>query len=319
VRSQLKNVPRVEAAAALASVAVSVLLLAVKFWAYYLTQSAAIFSDALESIVNVAASLVAAYSLFLAHQPPDPQHPYGHGKVEFMSAGFEGGMILLAAMVIAFRAVEEMIRGPGVHELDWGLLLIFLAGAVNGVAGLALLIIGRRRDSATLRADGKHLLSDAITSLGELLALVIMWFLPHWTWVDPIAALVVAAYIAYMGVHLLGESAAGLMDRQDASDERLLRGILDAHVAQQDSAAPAREPRICSYHKLRHRHSGRYHWVDFHIVVPRDWDVARGHQVASAIEHEIEQALGEGDATAHVEPCVKGMCATCPPAPATSA
>jgi cation diffusion facilitator family transporter len=197
-----------------------------------------------------------------------------------------------------------MIRGPGVHELDWGLLLIFLAGAVNGVAGLALLIIGRRRDSATLRADGKHLLSDAITSLGELLALVIMWFLPHWTWVDPIAALVVAAYIAYMGVHLLGESAAGLMDRQDAADDRLLRGILDAHVN-------GREPRICSYHKLRHRHSGRYHWVDFHIMVPATWDIRRGHEVASAIEYEIEQALGEGNATAHVEPCADSACATC--------
>src|SRR5829696_4402498 len=129
---RLKHVPRVEAAAALASIAVSLVLLAVKFTAYYLTESAAIFSDALESIVNVVASVVAAYSLFLAHQPPDKLHPYGHGKVEFLSAGFEGGMILLAACVIAFRAVEEMVRGPAAHKLDWGLLLIFFAGAING-------------------------------------------------------------------------------------------------------------------------------------------------------------------------------------------
>lgn len=304
---QLKHVPRVEAAAALASVIIALALLAVKFAAYYLTESAAIFSDALESIVNVLASLVAAYSLFLAHQPPDQQHPYGHGKVEFLSAGFEGGMILLAACVIAFRAVEEMIRGPGAHELDWGLVLIFLAGVVNGIAGLALQIIGRRRDSMTLVADGKHLLSDAITSVGVLVALLIMWLKPTWHWVDPIAAVIVAAYIAYMGVHLLSESAAGLMDRQDAADEKLLRDILDAHVG----AGALREPRICSYHKLRHRHSGRYHWVDFHLVVPSHLDIARGHEVASAIEYEIEQALGEGNATAHVEPCKHEACQTC--------
>ena len=303
---RLKHVPRVEAVAAGASILVALLLLAVKFAAYFMTESAAIFSDALESIVNVVASMVAAYSLFLAHQPPDEQHPYGHGKVEFLSAGFEGGMILLAACVIAFRALEEMFRGPGAHELDWGLLLIFFAGVVNGIAGLTLQIIGRRRNSMTLTADGKHLLSDAITSVGVLVALLMMWFKPTWVWVDPIAALLVAAYIAYMGIHLLSESAAGLMDRQDASDERLLHDILTAHVG-----SGGREPRICSYHKLRHRHSGRYHWVDFHLVIPAHLDVARGHQVASAIEHEIEQALGEGDATAHVEPCVAAACGTC--------
>ena len=303
---RLKHVPRVEAVAALASVVIALVLLGVKFTAYYLTESAAIFSDALESIVNVVASLVAAYSLFLAHQPPDELHPYGHGKVEFLSAGFEGGMILLAACVIAFRAIEEMIRGPGAHELDWGLVLIFFAGAVNGIAGVSLLILGRRRHSMTLTADGQHLLSDAITSVGVLAALGIMWLEPRWVWIDPIAALLVAAYIAYMGTHLLSASAAGLMDRQDAADVKLLREILDAHVG-----AAGREPRICSYHKLRHRHSGRYHWVDFHLVVPSHLDVARGHQLASAIEHEIEVALREGDATAHIEPCTHADCATC--------
>jgi cation diffusion facilitator family transporter len=300
----LKHVPRAEAIAAATSVVVSVLLLAMKFVAFYLTGSAAIFSDALESIVNVIASLVAMYSLLLAHQPADAQHPYGHGKVEFLSAGFEGGMIILAALVIAFRAVEEMIRGPEMHQLDVGLVLIALAGALNGAVGLGLLIVGRQRGSITLIADGKHLLSDAITSAAVLAALVVMWFKPTWTWVDPIAALLVAGYIAVMGLGLVSHSTAGLMDRQDAGDDRLLREILDAHVT-------GREPRICSYHKLRHRHSGRYHWVDFHIMVPATWDVRRGHEVASAIEYEIERALGEGNATAHVEPCADGACATC--------
>lgn len=302
----LRHVPRAEAFAAAMSVAVSVLLLALKFTAYYITGSAAIFSDALESIVNVVASGVALYSLALAHRPADAQHPYGHGKAEFLSAGFEGGMILVAALVIAVRAVEVMIEGSGPHKLDVGLLLIAVAGAVNGVVGLSLLVTGQRRGSVALLADGKHLLADAITSGAVLGALLVMWFRPTWTWVDPIAALLVAAYIARMGMGLLSHSTAGLMDRQDVEDERLLRQILDAHVRPSGS-----EPRICSYHKLRHRHSGRYHWVDFHIMVPAGWDVRRGHEVASTIEYEIERALGEGNATAHVEPCTNGDCASC--------
>src|SRR5687768_8900862 len=198
-----RHVPRVELLAATFSVVVSVALLGTKFAAYYLTGSAAIFSDALESIVNVIASLVAAYSLTLAHQPADAQHPYGHGKVEFLSAGFEGGMILLAAAVIAFRAVEEMFQGPGAHQLDVGLMLVAVAGGVNGAVGLLLLQAGKRRGSIALVADGKHLLTDAITSAAVVAALAIMWLKPTWTWVDPIAALLVAAYIAVMAVQLL--------------------------------------------------------------------------------------------------------------------
>jgi cation diffusion facilitator family transporter len=301
-----RHVPRPELLAALASVVISVLLLGVKFGAYYVTGSAAIFSDALEQIVNVLASAVALYSLLLAHLPADESHPYGHGKVEFMSAGFEGGMILLAALIILGRAIEEMIQGPGLHELNRGLLLILFAGAVNAAVGLIVLRAGRKTGSATLVADGKHLLTDAITSAAVLTALVIMWLRPHWTWADPIAAVIVALYIMWMAVQLLSHSAAGLMDKQDAADEAMLRRILDSHLAPSGT-----EPLICSYHKLRHRHSGRYHWVDFHIMVPASWDVKHGHEVASTIEYEIEQNIGEGNATAHVEPCVDSGCAAC--------
>ena len=125
-------------------------------------------------------------------------------------------------------------------------------------------------------------------------------------WIDPVVALMVAIYIAGIGIALMRHSAGGLMDRQDKSDNELLQRILDAHVG-----TSGREPHICSYHKLRHRHSGRYHWVDFHIMVPPDWDIRRGHEVASAIEYEIEQALGEGNATAHIEPCKHTGCESC--------
>jgi len=295
------------------SLGVGIVLMLVKFVAYFLTGSAAIFSDALESIVNVLASGVALYAVILAHQPADREHPYGHGKVEFLSAGFEGGMIILAALVIITRAIEELISGPGLHDLDFGLILIGLAMLVNGGVGGYLVWRGRKSNSITLEADGQHLLSDAITSAVVLAALGVMRF-TGWVWLDPVAAILVALYIVSMAAGLLRRSAAGLMDEQDRADDAMIRGILDSHLA-----PDGRQPLICSYHKLRHRHSGRYHWVDFHIMVPGKWDVDYGHRVASAIEYEIELALGQGNATAHVEPCTGGECGACAAAAAASA
>jgi cation diffusion facilitator family transporter len=242
----------------------------------------------------------------LAHQPADRDHPYGHGKIEFLSATFEGGMILLAAVIIAARAFEKLLSPVPVEAIDLGLLLTVLAMLINGAVGLYLIRLGKRSDSLTLESDGRHLLSDAITSVVVIVVLGVLWFQPKLNWIDPVAAFGVAIYIAWMAVGLLRRSAAGLMDEQDRRDDELIRGIVDAHIG-----VGAKEPIICSYHKLRHRHSGRYHWVDFHIVVPADWDVERAHKVASAIEYEIEQSLGEGNATAHVEPCHAKDCRRC--------
>lgn len=299
------EVLRYERSAAILSLVVGVLLLAVKFAAYALTGSSAIFSDALESIVNVLASGFALYSVILAHAPADEKHPYGHGKVEFLAAGFEGGMILLASCVIVWHAIEKFIHGTKVEQLDTGLALLLVAMIANGAVGFFLIGAGRRHGSITLEADGKHLLTDAITSAVVIVALLLVRA-TGLSWIDPVAAIVVAAYIALLGIKLLSRSAAGLMDEQDLSDARVLRDILDSHLP-----AGGKQPLICSYHKLRHRHSGRYHWVDFHIMVPATWDIDRGHRIASAIEYEIEQTLGEGNATAHVEPCADDQCAHC--------
>ena len=305
--AKVARIPRPEAIAASTSIAVSAILMAIKFVAYFKTGSAAIFSDALESIVNVVASTFAGYSLFLAHQPADPEHPYGHGKVEFLSAGFEGGMILLASLVIIAQALMEALRpgGPSINNVDLGLVLTIAAGAVNALLGLFLVRAGRKNNSIALEADGRHLLTDAVTSAAVVIGLVAVKVL-GWHYADPIAAVLIAFYIAREAYGLLRRSAAGLMDEQDVADQILLRRILDSHVGNDGKA-----PQICSYHKLRHRHSGRYHWVDFHIMVPANWDIEHGHQVASTIEYEIEQALGEGNATAHVEPCVDQACSAC--------
>lgn len=302
----LKHVPANEARAVVVALLLAIVLVVAKFYAFFLTGSAAIFSDACETVVNVAAAAFAIYSLVVAHTPADRDHPYGHGKIEFFAGGFEGGMIFLASLFAIGKAVLVLIQG-GLREegLNTGILVLAGALALNALAGLYLLRVGRRTGSVTLEADGKHLLADAITSVCALIALLLVR-LTGKLWIDPVAAIVVAIYIAGIGVTLMRRSAAGLMDRQDKADQMLLQHLLDAHVG-----PGGKPPHICSYHKLRHRHSGRYHWVDFHLVVPADWDIRRGHEVASAIEYEIEQALGEGNATAHIEPCVVDGCGSC--------
>jgi cation diffusion facilitator family transporter len=294
-----------EKQAAILSVIVGVLLLGLKFVAYWKTGSAAILSDALESIVNVLASLFALYAISLAHQPADANHPYGHGKIEFVSAGFEGGMILVAAMVIAGRVVQDLMQGAHVDANPIGIALMAAAMFVNGGVGFYLIGTGRKHGSITLEADGHHLLTDAVTSVGVLIALSVIR-MTGWAILDPIAAGLVAIYIAIIAIGLIRRSLAGLMDTQDVRDEATLLAILESHIGPR-----GKSPQICSYHKLRHRHSGRYHWVDFHIVVPANLSVAQGHEIASTIEWEMEQTLGEGNATAHIEPCVDQACKQC--------
>jgi cation diffusion facilitator family transporter len=296
-----------EKRAARLSLTLSVFLLVVKFTAYFLTHSNAIFSDAVENIVNVLGSGFAVYSIGVAHRPADKEHPYGHGKIEFFSAGLEGGMMLLAAVFIAGKVGAALFAGqaPIGEHLGIALALVALAFVLNGVVGALVWQRGRRSGSLTLIADGKHLFSDAVSSAVVLAALGLV-HLTGFKWIDTAAAALVAAYIAQQALGLMRESAAGLMDEQDAANQQLLRKILDSH-----QGPGGIEPRICSYHKVRHRRSGRWIWVDFHIMVPAWWDVQRGHEVASKIEYEIEQALGESNATAHVEPCKEENCANC--------
>lgn len=302
----LRRIPRAEAAAVGVSVVVGILLLSIKFAAYYLTGSTAIFSDAVESIVNVLAALVALWALAVAHTPPDESHPYGHGKVEFVSAGFEGGMILLAAVFVFVSTVDTVFfHDLEPQRVDLGLWLTVLAMVINGIVGGMLVRVGRRRSSLTLEAGGYHLLSDAITSVAVLVGLGIVQT-TGWVWADPIVAVAIAVYIAIAGLKLVRRSFGGLMDAQDAADERALLDLLNSHIG-----AAGKSPQICSFHKLRHRHSGRYHWVDFHIMVPADLNVKEGHRIASEIEHEMEVLLGEGNATAHVEPCDADDCSHC--------
>jgi cation diffusion facilitator family transporter len=299
----VRSIPRAEAHAAIMSLALSVVLLGVKLAAYLFTGSSAIFSDALETVVNIVAAAFALYALSVAHTPADKSHPYGHGKIEFVSAALEGLLIIVAAAMIFVRTLDTLLyHHVLVNDIGIGLCMLVLAILGNGLLGKMLIRTGRRIQSITLEADGKHLQADAVTSMAAAVALLIVRF-TGWAYADPIIALLIAAYFARLGVALLQRAGGGLMDRQDMDDERLIHGILTSHVG-----ATGTPPLICSFHKLRHRHSGRYHWVDFHIMVDPTMSVGAGHGVASAIEYEIEQALGEGNATAHIEPCDDPEC-----------
>jgi cation diffusion facilitator family transporter len=313
-----------ERKAAFAAIIIGVVLMAAKFAAYALTRSAVVFSDAMESIANVLASGVAYYSIRAAHTPADDNHPYGHGKFEFLSAAFEGGMICIAAAIIFGKAMDQLLLRPQtVAEIDIGVLLLAATIIVNGGFGYWLKRLGTRTGSIALEADGKHLMTDAVTSLGTILALVLVWWSAkaspssgnHFAWIDPALAIAFAAYIAWNGWGLFRRAMAGLTDEQDPKDQAMLEALLASHIkpcgkcadTHAGQASPpdtiATPPFICGYHKLRHRHSGRMHWVEFHIQVPGDTSVDQGHAIVTALQREIESKLTPCDATGHVEGC----------------
>lgn len=263
-----------------------------KFGVFALTNSAAALSDALESIINLVAAGVAIISTWYASRPPDREHPYGHGNIEFVAVGVEGAMIFFAGMTIAFESIRRLISGAEVRELTLGAGL--LAGVGVLAAGLAWFVIARGKSlaSPTLVADGKHLFTDVLSTIGVVIAMLLV----RWTglaWLDPVFALLLAAFIFITGSRLLRASWHGLMDRADEGDVADILAILDDEV---------KAERITSYHKVRMRHQGSYHWVDFHIQVDGSVSVHDAHELASAIEHRIERHLGRANATAHIEP-----------------
>ncbi|MBX3355779.1 MAG: cation transporter [Phycisphaeraceae bacterium] len=299
---------RLEQRAASVAVIVALALTATKIVAWKISGSAAVFSDAVEGVVNVVASGVAWWAIRQSHRPADRSHPYGHGRFELLSAALEGGMIAIAAVVILWRAIEAFISGElNTAAIDLAMMLLIGTVVINGAVGMWLLRLGRRFGSPALDADGKHLLADAATTGAAIVAL----FLVRVTgaaWIDPLAAMVMAFVIGIAGVRVVRRALGDLVDEQDPHDFAQIERLLDGHTGAQGNP-----PRICSWHKLRVRHVGRQHWVEFHMRLPDATDVRSAHDAASAIEHEIEQHFGFGNATAHVEPCDDEACRCCPP------
>lgn len=292
---------RVRTRAGLLSLVVSIVLLAAKYQAYRMTGSTAILSDALESIVNVVAAVFALGGIAFAAQPADRNHPYGHGKVEFFSAAFEGGLIAFAAVLIIYQVLQAFLYGVEIRALDAGLAIVVLAGLANLALGLYLLRVGRAYQSLTLVADGKHVLSDFWTSVGIVVGLLLVRATGVW-WLDPVTAGVVALNLMWTGFRLVRHAAGGLLDEEDPGLLSRLLTALDARLGQG----------VIRVHHLRAIRAGRFHHVEAHLVVPEFWSVDQAHELSEDLAARVIAELGvEGELVFHTDPCHRIYCAMC--------
>ena len=283
------------------SLAVSVVLLGAKYQAYRLTGSTAILSDALESIVNVVAAVFGLGGIIFAGRPADRNHPYGHGKIEFFSAAFEGGLIAFAAVLIVYEVVLSLLRGAELRALDVGVVIVLGAGAVNLLLGYYLVRAGRRYDSLTLVADGRHVLADFYTSAGIVVGLLLVRFTGI-GWLDPVVAAVVALNLLWTGYRLVRHAAGGLLDEEDPALLNRLLDVVQHHLGQG----------VIRIHHLRAIRAGRFHHVDAHLVVPEFWSVEHSHELAEELAAQVLQEVGvEGEMTLHTDPCHRVYCAMC--------
>jgi cation diffusion facilitator family transporter len=271
---------------------------------WLLTDSDAVFSDALESIVNIIASVGAFLAISYAERPPDEEHPYGHGPMEFVSAMAEGVLVAAAGLVILTHCIGTLVHGrPPMGSLDIGFVLVLVSAVLNGIMGVTLLRIGRSVGSAALEGDGKHLLSDLWTTLAVLAGLLLVWLTGH-AWIDTAVAFGVGVLLAVVGTRVALRGVSSIIGLSDRDDHARIVAVLEKH-------RNGAQPPICSYASVRHRHQGRIHFVDMHLRVPREMTVAASHDIASAVEREVLAAVGEGTATAHMEPCGDASCARC--------
>lgn len=274
------------------TIAAGVGITLLKFGVFFVTGSMGVLSDGVESVANILAALVMLQAIRLASAPPDESHPYGRGNIEFMAVLFEGLLVVGAALGIAVTAVLRFVQGHAVERLDLGTWLMAGVSVLTGVLAWYVWSRGRRFDNATLRADGRHLATDTVTTVGVLVGLIVVRA-TGWAWVDTAVALLLSALILVAGWGLLREGFDGLMSKADPEDDAVILEILDRYREQGD---------ITGYHKVRHRHTGPFHWVDMHVQVDGGRTVADGHALASQIEGEIERALGRANATTHIEP-----------------
>lgn len=274
-----------------ASIAAAISTIILKSAAYLVTGSVGLLSDAFESTVNLVAAVMALLALRLAARPPDENHHFGHGKVEYLSAGAEGGMIFVAALAIVVTAIPRLVEPRELEAVGVGLVISAAASAINLAVGLVLVRAGRRHRSLTLTADGHHLLTDVWTSVG-VFAGVAATALTGWARLDPIIALAVAANILVMGVRLMRRSTAGLMDEAlPAAEHTAIEGVLDVYRAAG-----------VEFHALRTRESGERRFVTVHVLVPGAWTVQRGHDLVEEIEADLCAAVPGALVFTHLEP-----------------
>ena len=278
----------------MASLLVSFLMLAGKVTATYLTGSTAILSDAAESVIHLFATGFAGFSLWYAATPPDPGHPYGHGKIAYFASAVEGTLILLAALGIAWTAVRDLMVGASLQRLDVGLYLIAGLTLVNLALGQYLIRTGRRTNSLVLVSNGRHVMTDMWTSLGVVVGVGLVW-ITGIRWLDPAVGLLVAANILWTASGLLRRSVYGLLDE---ADPEATKALLD------ELATAVEEDLIAGFHQVRHRRSGDQVWIEYHLMFPGDMPIHEAHARSHQVEDRVDALFPDEDAyvTAHLEP-----------------
>jgi cation diffusion facilitator family transporter len=275
----------------LLSVAAGLVTIALKMLAWRLTGSTGLFSDALESVVNLVAAVIALIVVRWATLPPDEQHMYGHEKAEYFSAGAEGMLIVVAAISIASVAVQRLINPVPLERVDIGLAVSTFASLINLAVGLFLVRAGRRDRSITVEADGKHLLTDVWTSVGVIAGVAVV-ALTGWERLDPLIALAVAANIVITGGNLVRRASSGLMDHAlPASEQSALETALERY--RYDGVV---------FHAIRNRQAGRRSFVSMHVLVPGSWTVQQGHDLLEQVEADVHAALPDSTVSTHIEP-----------------
>lgn len=274
------------------SLAAALITLALKAWAYWLTGSIALLSDAAETLINLTAAIITLIALEFASRPADATHTYGHEKAEYFSSGVEGTLILAAAVGITYAAYDRLTNPMPLGDVPIGLIVAAAAGLVNFLVAQALLKTAKAQGSISLEAHAKHLLTDVWTTSGVIAALAIT-SITHLYWLDPIVAAAVALHIVIIGVDLLRRSMSGLLDRAlPAAEIKVIEGILNSHTGKQ-----------AAFHNLRTRQAGTTRFIDFHLLVPGERNVQETHDLCEVIEAEIRSSLDRAaNITIHIEP-----------------
>ncbi len=286
--------------AAWISLLIGICMFVAKITAYFMTGSSAIFSDAAESVVHVAATSMALYSIYLSAKPADENHLYGHGKVEFFSAGVEGFLILVAAVTIIYSSVHDLIIGVHTQKLDIGTSIIAAAGIVNLILGMYLIKKGKQTNSLTLIADGKHVLTDSYTSIGVVVGLVLVMF-TNFLILDPLIAIAVALNILFTGFKLIRESIGGLMNETDKATLLLVA----------DTLRKIKKNYWIDVHHLRFWKSGDSIFADFHLILPFFFTVKESHLEEQYIEKEMHEAISNSAVRIHMDYCKEETCKFC--------
>lgn len=276
-------------------------IMGIKVLAYFLTHSNAVLTDALESIINIITGIFALFSLYYAARPKDEDHPYGHGKIELLSAGFEGGLIFISGVLIIAKSVYGFFQPASIQSLDVAAILSLIAGAANYIMGKYLTHLGKKHHSVIMVADGKHLISDTISSIGLVIGLLVIHF-TKLLWLDNLIAIIFGGFIFYTGYKLLKQSITGLLDEADYENLEQLIKVLNAH----------RKDKWIDMHNLRVLKYGHTLHIDAHITLPWYDNLENTHYEVISVENLIKEKIHEDiEFFIHSDPCIPTSCAIC--------